>query len=136
MEVKRSFLQRHPFPGPGLAVRVLGDVTKDNALDVIREVDEIFINCIKEAGLYDEIWQAFAVFLPVKSVGVQGDCRTHSYVVGLRAITSSDGMTADWYMFDSKFLKDTSARITNNVKGVNRVVYDITSKPPATVEWE
>ena len=104
--------------------------------DTIRAVDEIYINAIKDAGLYDKIWQAFAVFLPIKSVGVQGDQRTHSHVVGLRAITSSDGMTADWYQFEPKFLQQVSAKICNQVKNVNRVVYDITSKPPSTVEWE
>lgn len=134
--VPPAFLERHPFPGPGLAVRILGDVCADGALDIIRLVDEIFINEIKAAGIYDKIWQAFAVFLPVKSVGVQGDRRTHSHVVALRAISSQDGMTADWFDFDTKFLREVSAKICNNVKGVNRVVYDITSKPPATVEWE
>ena len=136
MEVPQAFISRHPFPGPGLAVRVLGDVCAPDALDTIRMVDEIYINSIKDAGLYDKIWQAFAVFLPIKSVGVQGDQRTHSHVVGLRAITSSDGMTADWYQFEPKFLQEVSAKICNQVKNVNRVVYDITSKPPSTVEWE
>ncbi|KAM0945121.1 putative GMP synthase (glutamine-hydrolyzing) [Dioscorea sansibarensis] len=136
LEVPESFLKRHPFPGPGLAVRVLGDVTEGNALDILRQVDEIFIQSIKEAGLYDAIWQAFAVFLPVQSVGVQGDQRTHSHVVVLRAITSEDGMTADWYYFDQKFLVDVVRKICNSVRGVNRVCQDITSKPPATVEWE
>ncbi|KAG6502074.1 GMP synthase [glutamine-hydrolyzing]-like [Zingiber officinale] len=136
LNVPESFLKRHPFPGPGLAVRVLGDVTEGNALEILRQVDEIFIQSIKEAGLYDSIWQAFAVFLPVQSVGVQGDQRTHSHVVVLRAITSEDGMTADWYYFDHKFLIDVVRKICNNVRGVNRVCQDITSKPPATVEWE
>ncbi|URD93535.1 GMP synthase C terminal domain [Musa troglodytarum] len=136
LNVPESFLKRHPFPGPGLAVRVLGDVTEGNALEILRQVDEIFIQSIKEAGLYDSIWQAFAVFLPVQSVGVQGDQRTHSHVVVLRAITSEDGMTADWYYFDHKFLVDVVRKICNNVRGVNRVCQDITSKPPATVEWE
>jgi len=136
LSVPASFLKRHPFPGPGLAVRILGDVTAHGALETLRAVDEIFINCIRDAGLYDDIWQAFAVFLPIKSVGVQGDQRTHSHVVGLRAITSSDGMTADWFPFDGTFLKDVSTQICNKVKGVNRVVYDITSKPPSTIEWE
>ena len=136
MEVPQAFISRHPFPGPGLAVRVLGDVCAPDALDTIRMVDEIYINAIKDAGLYDKIWQAFAVFLPIKSVGVQGDQRTHSHVVGLRAITSSDGMTADWYQFEPKFLQEVSGKICNQVKNVNRVVYDITSKPPSTVEWE
>lgn len=134
--VPEQFIARHPFPGPGLAVRVIGDVTQGNALDVLREVDECFINCIREKGLYDEIWQAFAVFLPVKSVGVQGDQRTHSHVVALRAVTSSDGMTADWYPFSPEFLRYASTKIVNTVKSVNRVVYDITSKPPGTIEWE
>ena len=128
LEVPRAFLGRHPFPGPGLAVRILGDVTLDGALDVLRRVDEIYINKIKADGLYDEIWQAFAVFLPVKSVGVQGDCRTHSHVVALRAITSSDGMTADWYPFTPQFLGEVSSLICNSVEEVNRVVYDISSK--------
>ena len=136
LDVPSAFLKRHPFPGPGLAVRVIGDVTLPGALDVLRRVDEIFINKIKEEGLYDDIWQAFAVFLPIKSVGVQGDCRTHSHVVALRAITSSDGMTADWYPFTPTFLGEVSSLICNSVEEVNRVVYDISSKPPATIEWE
>jgi len=136
LEVPDSFLKRHPFPGPGLAVRILGDVTQGNALETIRLADEIFVNSIREAGLYDEIWQAFAVYLPVKTVGVQGDKRTHSNAVALRAITSEDGMTADWYHFNSKFLADVSSKICNSIRDINRVVYDITSKPPSTVEWE
>ncbi|CAI0476250.1 unnamed protein product [Linum tenue] len=136
LDVPVGFLKRHPFPGPGLAVRVLGDVTQGNALDVLRQVDEIFIQSIKDAGLYDTIWQAFAVFLPVRTVGVQGDQRTHSHVVALRAVTSQDGMTADWYYFEHKFLDDVSRKICNSVRGVNRVVQDITSKPPSTIEWE
>ena len=134
MGVPATFLERHPFPGPGLAVRVLGDVTADGALETLRAVDEVFINAIRAAGLYHTIWQAFAVFLPIRSVGVQGDCRTHSHVVALRAITSSDGMTADWFHFDHAFLAAVSNDICNQVPGVNRVVYDITSKPPATIE--
>jgi len=134
--VPAPFIARHPFPGPGLAVRVLGDVTAGDALQVLREVDEIFVNAIREFGLYDEIWQAFAVFLPIKSVGVQGDQRTHSHVVGLRAVTSADGMTADWFPFAPDFLRTVSTRICNKVRSVNRVVYDITSKPPSTIEWE
>ena len=133
--VPENFLKRHPFPGPGLAVRVIGDITRER-LDILRQVDEIFIDSIRGAGLYDKIWQAFAVFLPIKSVGVQGDGRTHDHVVALRAVTSSDGMTADWFHFDSKFLADVSSKICNQVRGVNRVVYDISSKPPATIEWE
>ncbi|KAF5180360.1 GMP synthase [glutamine-hydrolyzing]-like [Thalictrum thalictroides] len=136
LNVPEAFLKRHPFPGPGLAVRVLGDVTQGNALDILRQVDEIFIQSIKEAGLYDSIWQAFAVFLPIRSVGVQGDQRTHSHVVALRAVTSQDGMTADWYNFEHKFLDDVARKICNSVRGVNRVVQDITSKPPSTIEWE
>ncbi|XP_017973593.1 PREDICTED: GMP synthase [glutamine-hydrolyzing] isoform X2 [Theobroma cacao] len=136
LRVPELFLKRHPFPGPGLAVRILGDVTEGNALDILRQVDEIFIQSIKDAGIYDSIWQAFAVFLPVKSVGVQGDQRTHSHVVALRAVTSQDGMTADWYYFEHEFLDDVARKICNNVRGVNRVVQDITSKPPSTIEWE
>jgi GMP synthase (glutamine-hydrolysing) len=134
--VPETFIGRHPFPGPGLAVRALGDVTEGNKLDILRRADEIYVNCIKEFGLYDEIWQAFAVFLPIKTVGVQGDQRTHSYVIGLRAVTSSDGMTADWYEFSGAFLREVSTRICNQVREVNRVCYDITSKPPGTIEWE
>ncbi|KAG8486803.1 hypothetical protein CXB51_020338 [Gossypium anomalum] len=136
LTVPYSFLKRHPFPGPGLAVRVLGDVTEDNALDTLRRVDEIFIQSIKDAGIYDSIWQAFAVFLPVKSVGVQGDQRTHSHVVAFLAVTSQDGMTSDWYHFEREFLDDVVQKICNNVRGVNRVALDITSKPPSTIEWE
>ncbi|KAL6640073.1 hypothetical protein ACP70R_015826 [Stipagrostis hirtigluma subsp. patula] len=136
LNVPDSFLKRHPFPGPGLAVRVLGDVTKGNDLEVLRQADEIFVQAIKDAGLYDIIWQAFAVFLPVQTVGVQGDQRTHSNVIALRAITSEDGMTADWYYFEREFLVDVVNKICNNVRGINRVVQDITQKPPATVEWE
>ncbi|CAK9310953.1 unnamed protein product [Citrullus colocynthis] len=136
LNVPDAFLKRHPFPGPGLAVRVLGDVTEGNALEVLRQVDEIFIQSIKDAGLYDSIWQAFAVFLPIKSVGVQGDQRTHSHVVALRAVTSQDGMTADWYNFEHQFLDNVARKICNSVRGVNRVVQDITSKPPSTIEWE
>ncbi|MCD9639473.1 hypothetical protein HAX54_024043 [Datura stramonium] len=136
MNIPVAFLSRHPFPGPGLAVRIPGDVTAGNSLDILRQVDEIFIQSIKDAGIYDEIWQAFAVFLPVKTVGVQGDQRTHSHAVALRAVTSQDGMTADWYYFDFKFLDDVSRKICNSVRGVNRVLLDITSKPPSTIEWE
>jgi GMP synthase (glutamine-hydrolysing) len=135
LDVPEEFLKRHPFPGPGLAVRVIGDITRP-ALDILRQVDEIFIESIREAGLYDKIWQAFAVFLPIRSVGVQGDGRTHDHVVALRAVTSSDGMTADWYPFEPQFLAKVSSRICNEVRGVNRVVYDVSSKPPATIEWE
>ncbi|OAF10107.1 GMP synthetase [Bradyrhizobium centrolobii] len=129
------FVGRHPFPGPGLAIRCPGDITRDK-LEILRQADAVYIDQIRKAGLYDEIWQAFAVLLPVKTVGVMGDGRTYDYVVGLRAVTSTDGMTADFYQFDMKFLGETATRIINEVKGVNRVVYDVTSKPPGTIEWE
>ncbi|MDB5627055.1 MAG: hypothetical protein JWR73_2857, partial [Tardiphaga sp.] len=125
------FVGRHPFPGPGLAIRCPGEITSEK-LDILRNADAVYIDQIRKAGLYDEIWQAFAVLLPVKTVGVMGDGRTYEYVVGLRAVTSTDGMTADFYAFDMKFLGATATRIINEVKGVNRVVYDITSKPPGT----
>jgi GMP synthase (glutamine-hydrolysing) len=126
---------RHPFPGPGLAIRVLGEVTP-HALDVLRRSDAIYLEEIRAAGLYPEIWQAFAVFLPVRSVGVMGDGRTYEHVIALRAVTSTDGMTADWYPFPHDVLARISNRIINEVDGVNRVVYDVSSKPPATIEWE
>ncbi|MGZ9053259.1 MAG: glutamine-hydrolyzing GMP synthase, partial [Rhodoplanes sp.] len=128
------FVGRHPFPGPGLAIRCLGEITAEK-LEILRFVDEIYIEEIRRAGLYDDIWQAFAVILPVKTVGVMGDGRTYDYVVGLRAVTSIDGMTADFYPFDMAFIGHVATRIINEVKGVNRVVYDITSKPPGTIEW-
>ena len=130
-----AFVGRHPFPGPGLAIRCPGAITGDK-LDILRLADEIFIEEIRRAGLYDDIWQAFAVILPVRTVGVMGDYRTYDYVLGLRAVTSTDGMTADFYHFDMKFLGHVATRIVNEVKGVNRVVYDVTSKPPGTIEWE
>jgi GMP synthase (glutamine-hydrolysing) len=130
-----DFVGRHPFPGPGLAIRVLGDVTEER-LAVLREADAIYLEEIREAGLYDEIWQAFAVLLPVQSVGVMGDARTYENVLALRAVTSRDGMTADWYPFPHEVLGRISTRIINEVRGVNRVTYDVSSKPPATIEWE
>jgi GMP synthase (glutamine-hydrolysing) len=129
------FVGRHPFPGPGLAIRCPGEITVEK-LDILRFADAVYIDEIRKAGLYDEIWQAFAVILPVKTVGVMGDGRTYDFVVGLRAVTSTDGMTADFYSFDMKFLGRVATRIINEVKGVNRVVYDVTSKPPGTIEWE
>jgi GMP synthase (glutamine-hydrolysing) len=126
---------RHPFPGPGLAIRVLSDVTRDK-LDVLRKADAIYLEEIRATGLYDDIWQAFAVLLPVRSVGVMGDYRTYENVVALRAVTSTDGMTADWFPFPHDVLARISSRIINEVRGVNRVVYDVSSKPPATIEWE
>jgi GMP synthase (glutamine-hydrolysing) len=130
-----AFVGRHPFPGPGLAIRCPGEITREK-LDILRYADEIYVEEIRRAGLYDTIWQAFAVILPVKTVGVMGDQRTYEFVVGLRAVTSTDGMTADFYPFDMAFLGRVATRIINEVKGVNRVVYDVTSKPPGTIEWE
>ncbi len=129
------FVGRHPFPGPGLAIRIPGEVTKDRC-DILRKADAIYLEEIRKAGLYDAIWQAFAVLLPVKTVGVMGDYRTYDSVCGLRAVTSTDGMTADVYPFDAHFLTSVATRIINEVQGINRVVYDYTSKPPGTIEWE
>ncbi|HXC00576.1 MAG TPA: glutamine-hydrolyzing GMP synthase [Terriglobales bacterium] len=130
-----DILQRQPFPGPGLAVRILGEVTKERA-DLLRDCDEIVVSEIKKAGLYQKIWQSFAVLLPVMSVGVMGDQRTYGYTCAVRAVHSEDGMTADWVPLPYEVLKEISNRIVNEVRGVNRVVYDITSKPPGTIEWE
>jgi GMP synthase (glutamine-hydrolysing) len=130
-----AFVGRHPFPGPGLAIRCPGAITREK-LDILRLADDVFIEEIRRAGLYDDIWQAFAVLLPVRTVGVMGDFRTYDYVVGLRAVTSTDGMTADFYPFEMDFIGAVATRIVNEVKGVNRVVYDVTSKPPGTIEWE
>jgi GMP synthase (glutamine-hydrolysing) len=130
-----AFVGRHPFPGPGLAIRIPGDVTRDK-LDVLRKADAIYLDEIRKAGLYDAIWQAFAVLLPVRTVGVMGDGRTYDNVLGLRAVTSVDGMTADFFHFDMAFLGRVATRIINEVRGINRVVYDVTSKPPGTIEWE
>lgn len=130
-----DFIRRHPFPGPGLAIRIPGEVTAEK-LEILRKADMIYLEEIRNAGLYDEIWQAFTVLLPVKTVGVMGDARTYDYVCALRAVTSTDGMTADYYPFEHEFLGRVSTRIINEVKGINRVTYDITSKPPGTIEWE
>src|SRR6201747_3050345 len=130
-----AFVGRHPFPGPGLAIRIPGEITEDK-LDILRKADVIYLDEIPKAGLYDKIWQAFAVLLPVKTVGAMGDGRTYDHVCALRAVTSVDGMTADFYPFDMTFLARTATRIVNEVRGINRVVYDITSKPPGTIEWE
>jgi len=130
-----SFIGRHPFPGPGLAIRCPGGVTREK-LDILRQADAIYLDEIRKAGLYDQIWQAFAVLLPVQTVGVMGDYRTYEYVLALRAVTSVDGMTADFYPYDMAFLGRAATRIINEVRGVNRVVYDVTSKPPGTIEWE
>ena len=130
-----SFIGRHPFPGPGLAIRCPGGITPEK-LDILRQADAIYLDEIRKSGQYDKIWQAFAVLLPVQTVGVMGDGRTYEFVCALRAVTSVDGMTADFYQFDMNFLGKTATRIINEVKGINRVVYDITSKPPGTIEWE
>lgn len=133
--IKQSILGRHPFPGPGLGIRILGDITPEK-VRILQEVDHIWINGLKNAGLYDEVWQAGAILLPVQSVGVMGDERTYEQAVALRAVSSTDGMTADWCHLPYEFLARVSNEIINRVKGVNRVVYDISSKPPATIEWE
>jgi len=130
-----SFIGRHPFPGPGLAIRCPGEITREK-LDILRQADAVYIDQIRKHGLYDEIWQAFVAILPVRTVGVMGDGRTYDYACALRAVTSVDGMTADYYPFRHEFLGETATRIINEVKGINRVTYDITSKPPGTIEWE
>jgi GMP synthase (glutamine-hydrolysing) len=135
LKLPPAVLGRHPFPGPGLAVRILGPVTPE-AVETLTHADDIFITEMRAAGLYEQVWQAFAVLLPVRTVGVMGDGRTYDQVVALRAVTSSDGMTADWARLPESFLALVSSRIVNEVRGVNRVVYDISSKPPATIEWE
>ncbi|NNL00943.1 MAG: glutamine-hydrolyzing GMP synthase, partial [Eudoraea sp.] len=135
LNIEDERLGRHPFPGPGLAIRILGDVTEEK-VSILQEVDAIFINGLKEWGLYNEVWQAGAMLLPVNSVGVMGDERTYEKCVALRAVESTDGMTADWVNLPYEFLQKTSNEIINKVPGVNRVVYDISSKPPATIEWE
>ncbi len=130
-----SFIGRHPFPGPGLAIRCPGEITREK-LDILREADAVYIDQIRKHGLYDEIWQAFVAILPVRTVGVMGDGRTYDFACALRAVTSVDGMTADYYPFSHEFLGETATRIINEVEGINRVTYDITSKPPGTIEWE
>jgi GMP synthase (glutamine-hydrolysing) len=130
-----SLVGRHPFPGPGLAIRILSDITEEK-LSVLRKADAIYLDEIRQAGLYDKIWQAFAVLLPVKTVGVMGDGRSYDNVLGLRAVTSVDGMTAESYPFEHAFLARVATRLINEVRGINRVVYDVTSKPPGTIEWE
>ena len=131
----KSLIERHPFPGPGLAIRILGDVTKQR-IEILQNADEIFINELHKNNLYDLVWQAFSVLLPIKTVGVMGDERTYENTIALRAVTSVDGMTADWAHLPYEFLANVSNKIINEVRGVNRVVYDISSKPPATIEWE
>ncbi len=133
--IKNELISRHPFPGPGLGIRVLGEVTREK-LAILKEADHIYINLLREHGLYDKVWQAVTVLLPIKSVGVMGDERTYEYTIAVRAVTSTDGMTADWVHLPYEFLAKVSNDIINKVKGVNRVVYDISSKPPATIEWE
>ena len=133
--IPAAMLNRHPFPGPGLAIRILGEVTEEK-VRLLQDADSIYINLLKKTGLYDNVWQAGTILLPVKSVGVMGDERTYEFTVALRAVTSVDGMTADWAHLPYEFLADVSNEIINNVKGINRVVYDISSKPPATIEWE
>lgn len=133
--LKQELLQRHPFPGPGLAIRILGEVTEEK-VSILQEVDDIFISSLKSSDLYNKVWQAGAILLPIQSVGVMGDERTYERVVALRAVESVDGMTADWCHLPYEFLAQVSNKIINQVKGVNRVCYDISSKPPATIEWE
>jgi GMP synthase (glutamine-hydrolysing) len=130
-----AFVGRHPFPGPGLAIRIPGEITPEKVA-VLQQADAIYLDEIRRAGLYDRIWQAFAVLLPVKTVGVMGDARTYENVCALRAVTSTDGMTADFFEFPWEVLGRAATRIINEVRGVNRVVYDVTSKPPGTIEWE
>ena len=133
--IPKHFISRHPFPGPGLGIRILGEITRTR-IKILKEADSIFINSLKEANLYDKIWQAFCVLLPVKAVGVMGDNRTYEQICILRAVTSKDGMTAESFHFDHKFISDCANKIVNNVKGINRVCYDCTSKPPGTIEYE
>jgi GMP synthase (glutamine-hydrolysing) len=133
--IPHAMLYRHPFPGPGLAIRILGEITEEK-VKLLQEADALYVKALKDFDLYDKVWQAGAILLPVKSVGVMGDERTYEYTVALRAVTSVDGMTADWAHLPYEFLAHISNEIINNVRGINRVVYDISSKPPATIEWE
>ena len=135
LKLSNEIISRHPFPGPGLAIRMPGIITKEK-IKILKEADYYFIKALKDNNLYNKIWQAYAALLPVKTVGVMGDKRTYDFACTLRAVTSVDGMTADYYPFEHEFLRDTSTRIINEVKGINRVTYDITSKPPGTIEWE
>jgi GMP synthase (glutamine-hydrolysing) len=133
--IPHELLYRHPFPGPGLAIRILGEITADK-VKLLQDADQIYMEGLKKHGLYDKVWQAGTILLPVKSVGVMGDERTYEFTVALRAVTSVDGMTADWAHLPYEFLGEISNEIINQVRGINRVVYDISSKPPATIEWE
>jgi GMP synthase (glutamine-hydrolysing) len=135
LDLPKEIIERHPFPGPGLAVRVLGEVT-EGRLSILRKADRIFIQNLKESGFYNKVWQAFCVLLPIQTVGVMGDERTYENVVALRAVTSLDGMTADWARLPYDLVEKISNQIINQVKGVNRVAYDVSSKPPSTIEWE
>ena len=135
LNIPDKILKRHPFPGPGLGIRILGEVSKEK-VKLLQEADDIYISSLQEEGLYNDVWQAATILLPIKSVGVMGDERTYEYTIVLRAVTSLDGMTADWSRLPNKFLAEVSNKIINKVKGINRVVYDISSKPPATIEWE
>ena len=135
LKIPSNFIKRHPFPGPGLAIRIMGEINEER-LTILREADSIFMDVLQQTGEYDKIWQAFCVLLPIRTVGVMGDNRTYDYVICLRMVTSLDGMTADWYDLPNDVLKICSSRIVNEVDGVNRVVLDVTSKPPGTIEWE
>ena len=135
LNLNKEIISRHPFPGPGLAIRMPGLITSEK-LKILKEADHYFINALKEKGLYDKIWQAYAALLPVKTVGVMGDNRTYEYLCLLRAITSEDGMTADFFNFKKSFMQLVSNKIVNSIRGINRVVYDVTSKPPSTIELE
>ena len=135
LKLDNSFLNRHPFPGPGLAIRCPGEITAKK-LSLLRDADQIFVDQLKKHKLYNDVWQALVILLPVKSVGVMGDARTHEYSCVLRAVKSTDGMTADFSYFSKEFLEETSNKIINEVKGINRVLFDVTSKPPGTIEWE